>query len=359
MRTALTIAGSDSGGGAGIEADLKTFASFGVHGLVAVTAVTAQNTLEVRAIHGVPPEVVAGQIEAVVEDIGVDAAKTGMLGNGAIVRTVAEAVEKYSFPLVVDPVMVATSGRALLEEDAVEVLKNRLIPLASVVTPNVPEAERLTGIEIKGLEDARRAARFIVEELGAGAAVVKGGHLRLNEAVDVLYHNGRYREYRGPLLRGCTHGTGCSFSAAITANLALGRPLEKSVREAKRFVTMGIRYGIPLGHGPCPVNQNAWRDVPALRWRIYEELSLVMEKVGDNAILACSPPMPYGADRENVAVLRNGRITFGAPEDIFDLLLREAKKKPGTRCLLLLEGKPIFGTSAREVLERAGLESRR
>lgn len=357
MRTALTIAGSDSGGGAGIEADLKTFASFGVHGLVAVTSVTAQNTLEVRAIHDIPPEVVVSQIEAVADDIGVDAAKTGMLSNAGIIKAVAKTVKRYGFPLVVDPVMIAKSGAPLLREDAVNALVSRIIPLASVVTPNVPEAERLTGIEIKTLEDAKRAARLIVEELGAGAAVVKGGHLGLGEAVDVLYHDGRFREYRAEFVKGCTHGTGCSFSAAIAANLARGKPLEEAVGEAKRFITMGIRYGVRLGHGHCPVNQNAWRDVPALKWKVYKELDSVRSalKGSEDAVLICALPLPYGADMENIAVLRDGKITFGAPEDIADVLLRKMRERLELRCLLILDGEHVFGTSPEEVLEKAGL----
>ncbi|WP_456449871.1 bifunctional hydroxymethylpyrimidine kinase/phosphomethylpyrimidine kinase, partial [Palaeococcus sp. (in: euryarchaeotes)] len=196
MRKALTIAGSDSGGGAGIEADLKTFASFGVHGLVAITSVTAQNTQEVRAIYDISPDVVAKQIEAVADDIGVDAAKTGMLSNAEIIKAVAKTVEKYGFPLVVDPVMIAKSGAPLLREDAVEALIEYILPIATLVTPNIPEAEKLSGIEIKCGEDAKRAAKIIVKELGAGAVIVKGGHLKGHEAIDVLYYNGKFREYR-------------------------------------------------------------------------------------------------------------------------------------------------------------------
>ncbi|ADT83485.1 phosphomethylpyrimidine kinase [Thermococcus barophilus MP] len=287
VKTALTIAGSDSGGGAGIEADLKTFSAFGVHGLVAITSVTAQNTQEVRAIYDVSPEVVAKQIEAVADDIGVDAAKTGMLSSAEIIKAVAKTMEKYEFPLVVDPVMIAKSGAPLLREDAVDALLKYVIPLATLVTPNKPEAEKLSGIKIETLEDAKKAAKIIVEELGAKAAIVKGGHLNLSEAVDVLYYGGEFREYRAPFVEGCTHGTGCSFSAAITANLAKGKDLEEAIKVAKEFITMGIFYGARIGKGHCPVNQNAWIEIPAEKWRVYESLVKAvreLEKIGDRTL---------------------------------------------------------------------------
>ncbi|HID40729.1 MAG TPA: bifunctional hydroxymethylpyrimidine kinase/phosphomethylpyrimidine kinase, partial [Pyrodictium sp.] len=193
IAVALTIARSDSGGGAGIEADLKTFAALGVHGVVAITSVTAQNTLGVYAVQDIPPKIVAKQIEAVAEDMGVDAAKTGMLSSSEIIVAVASTLRRYDFPLVIDPVMVAKSGAPLLRPDAVETLVKELIPRATLVTPNKMEAEKLAGIMIKSLDDARRAARRIVEEYGAEAAIVKGGHLDGDESVDVLYYRGRYR----------------------------------------------------------------------------------------------------------------------------------------------------------------------
>ncbi|NJE06563.1 bifunctional hydroxymethylpyrimidine kinase/phosphomethylpyrimidine kinase [Thermococcus sp. M36] len=322
IRKALTIAGSDSGGGAGIEADLKTFAAFGVHGLVAITSVTAQNTQEVRAIYDISPEVVAKQIEAVAEDIGVDAAKTGMLSNADIIKAVAKTVRKYEFPLVVDPVMIAKSGAPLLREDAVEALKEKIIPFAKVVTPNRPEAEKLSGMKIESIEDARKAAKFIVEELGAEAVIVKGGHLGTSEAVDVLYYRGSFREYRKPFVDGCTHGTGCSFSAAIAANLAKGEGLEETVKVAKEFVTAGIYYGLRIGHGHCPVNQNAWIEIPAERWRTYEALNgalgelLKVEglqqyvpEVGMNFVYAL--PGIYARGKADVAGVKGRIVKFG------------------------------------------------
>ena len=319
VKTALTIAGSDSGGGAGIEADLKTFSAFGVHGLVAITSVTAQNTQEVRAIYDVSPEVVTKQIEAVADDIGVDAAKTGMLSNAEIIKAVAKVVKRYGFPLVVDPVMIAKSGAPLLREDAMDALIKYVIPLATLVTPNKPEAEKLSGIKIKTLEDAKRAAKIIVEELGAKAAIVKGGHLKMNEAVDVLYYGGKFREYRAPFVEGCTHGTGCSFSAAIAANLAKGKDLEDAVKVAKEFITMGIFYGARIGKGHCPVNQNAWIEIPAEKWRVYESLTKAvkeLERIGDRILpyvpedgmdFVYSLPRIYARETKDVAGVK-GRI---------------------------------------------------
>ncbi len=327
VRTALTIAGSDSGGGAGIEADLKTFSAFGVHGLVAVTSVTAQNTKEVTAIHDIPPEVVRRQIEAVADDIGVDAAKTGMLSNKGIIKAVSKTVKRYGFPLVVDPVMIAKSGAPLLREDAVDALIEHILPLSKLVTPNRYEAEKLSGIKIENLEDARKAAKAIAEGFGAEAVIVKGGHLGLSEAVDVLYHDGRFREYRAPFIEGCTHGTGCSFSAAITANLARGEPLEEALRTAKKFITIGIEYGARIGRGHCPVNQNAWIEIPAERWRVYSRLKTISGKFktltpkiaeylpesGVNFVYAL--PALYARSKNDIAVwISDGNVEFGASD---------------------------------------------
>ncbi|WP_457754543.1 bifunctional hydroxymethylpyrimidine kinase/phosphomethylpyrimidine kinase [Thermococcus sp.] len=323
VKTALTIAGSDSGGGAGIEADLKTFSAFGVHGLVAITSVTAQNTQEVRVIYDVSPEVVAKQIEAVADDIGVDAAKTGMLSNAGIIKAVAKTVKRYEFPLVVDPVMIAKSGAPLLREDAMDALIKYVIPLATLATPNKPEAEKLSGVKIETLEDAKKATKIIVEELGAKAAIVKGGHLNLSEAVDVLYYAGKFREYRAPFVEGCTHGTGCSFSAAITANLAKGKGLEEAIKVAKEFITMGIFYGARIGKGHCPVNQNAWIEIPAEKWRVYESLTKAikeLEKIGDRILphvpevgmdFVYALPRLYARTPKDVAGVKGRIVRFG------------------------------------------------
>jgi len=255
MRTALTIAGSDSGAGAGIQADLKTFAAHGVYGTTAITAVTAQNTRGVEGIVALSADFVTAQIEAVVGDIGVHAAKTGMLANAAIVEAVAAAVADLDIPLlVVDPVMVAKSGDRLIDDDALGAMRSELFRRAHVVTPNIPEAEVLAGITIASDDDRHEAARRIVK-LGAQAVVIKGGHLRSNDIVDLLYDSHRFHEFRGPRVAGRhTHGTGCTFAAAIASQLALGRHLAEAVPLAQEYVAGGIRHGIDMGGGHGPLN---------------------------------------------------------------------------------------------------------
>jgi hydroxymethylpyrimidine/phosphomethylpyrimidine kinase len=253
MRTALTIAGSDSGGGAGIEADLKTFAAHGVYGTAAITAVTAQNTLGVTGIHTLPAEMVTAQIEAVIGDIGADAVKIGMLATPAIVEAVAAAIAALDLPfVVVDPVMVAKSGHRLLDEEAQAALVAELVPKAYVLTPNAPEAEVLAEMRIETVDHAREAAERILA-LGPTAVVVKGGHLAGDEIVDIFFDGHRMDEIRGPRLPGrSTHGTGCTFSSAVAANLALGRPLREAVERARVYVAAAIASapGIGRGHGP-------------------------------------------------------------------------------------------------------------
>jgi hydroxymethylpyrimidine/phosphomethylpyrimidine kinase len=250
----MTIAGSDSGGGAGIQADLKTFAALGVYGTSAITAITAQNTVEVLSALELPLDMVSAQIDAVVGDIGVDGAKTGMLASSEVIEVVAGKVAEHRLnKLVVDPVMVAKSGDRLLRDDAVESLVSRLIPLASVVTPNLPEAERLVGFAVEDEESMRRAAKAIVA-LGAGAAVIKGGHAAGEESVDLLYTGKRFRRFRAKRLDSRnTHGTGCTFSAAIAAQLAKGRSVEKSVELAKVYLTRALAQGVEIGRGHGPV----------------------------------------------------------------------------------------------------------
>lgn len=256
---ALTIAGSDSGGGAGIQADLKTFAALGVHGATAITCVTAQNTHSLTAVECVRPQIVREQIRQVVEDIGVDAGKVGMLYSEEIIRAVAEEILKYRFPLVVDPVMVAKSGAPLLRPEAEEALKRYLLPLATIVTPNKFEAERLAGGKIEDLNDAKKAAKEICCSIGPQAVVIKGGHLDLDDEVyDVLYYRGEYRIFRTRRLDAkTTHGTGCSFSAAIAAFLAMGKDLSAAIERAKAFVTQAIKFGLNIGKGVGPVNPMA------------------------------------------------------------------------------------------------------
>jgi hydroxymethylpyrimidine/phosphomethylpyrimidine kinase len=263
MPSVLTIAGSDSSAGAGIQADLKTFAALGVYGTSAVTAVTAQNTRGVTAVQEMPPGIIAAQIDAVVADIRPDAVKTGMLASAPIIEVVAGKLKKHGLAnVVVDPVMVAKSGDRLLREDAVAALRDLLLPLAAVVTPNLPEAEVLVGRAIASDEDARKAAEEIVG-LGAGAAVVKGGHRPYGrpsgreaaEALDILYDGSGYREYSVPRVDTMsTHGTGCTFSSAIAAYLARGEPLAEAVGRAKEYLTEALRRAYPIGGGHGPVH---------------------------------------------------------------------------------------------------------
>ena len=254
---ALTIAGSDSGGGAGIQADLKTFHAHGVFGTSAVTAITAQNTLGVTAVHSIPLGVVRAQIEAVVSDLPPQALKSGMLATAELVEAVADAVESHGLPnFVLDPVMVATSGDRLLEADAEASLAARLLPLASVVTPNLHEAQILTGLEVRSVPEMRTAARALVE-LGAGAALVKGGHLG-GDAVDLLWDGSEERLWRKPHLdTPHTHGTGCTLSAAIAAGLARDLPLINATERAVQWVARAIASAPGLGAGHGPVNHCA------------------------------------------------------------------------------------------------------
>lgn len=255
---AMTIAGSDSGGGAGVQADLKTFAANGVYGTSILTAITAQNTQAVTAVHEIPPEVVLAQMEAVFTDIGADAVKTGMLSSSEIIEAVAEGLSRFSSaPLVVDPVMVAKSGDRLLREDAVKSLRETLLPMAAVVTPNVPEAEALAEMRIESADDARVAAKRIWEQ-GPKAVVVKGGHLA-GAAVDRLYDGEGFREFTSERVETENrHGTGCTFASAVASGLAKGMGLGEAVGSAKEFVTQGLIHSYRVGGGHSPLN-HFWR----------------------------------------------------------------------------------------------------
>ncbi len=259
MVTALTIAGSDSGGGAGIQADLKTFAALGLYGTSAITALTAQNTLAVTSVHLVPAAFVVAQIDAIADDIPIAAAKTGMLATAPIVRAVADALRRRRFPwLVVDPVMVAKSGDRLLDESAVREVRTALIPLASVITPNRMETEALTGHPVASRDDAREAARALVD-LGARAAVVKGGHFDDADVVDLLYDGRDFHEFRHARQHTAnTHGTGCTFAAAVAAHLALGHALPDAVERSVAYVAGAIAHGLAIGRGHGPLD-HFWR----------------------------------------------------------------------------------------------------
>ncbi len=253
---ALTIAGSDPSGGAGLQADLKTFHQFGVYGEAVVTLVTVQNSVRVSRVVVMPPDLVREQIAAVLEDIPPLAAKTGALGSAEVVQAVAQAAVEFRFPLVVDPVMVSKHGMPLLPEQAMNAIRDKLLPRAALITPNVPEAEALTGLKIEDLEGMKRAACRI-HEMGARAVLVKGGHLE-TEATDLLFDGAAWREFPAERVdTPNTHGTGCTYSAAIAAGLARGAALAEAVEAAKRFIDSAIRSNPGLGSGCGPVNHFA------------------------------------------------------------------------------------------------------
>jgi hydroxymethylpyrimidine/phosphomethylpyrimidine kinase len=256
MQIALTIAGSDSGGGAGIQADLRTFQRFGVFGTSVVTAITAQNTLGVTAVHVVPAAIVRAQLAALASDLPAAACKTGMLASAELVRIVADALDP-AIPYVCDPVMVATSGDRLLDLEAERVILERLIPRAAVVTPNLDEAAILAGFEVRDPASMEQAGRILLE-LGATAALIKGGHLRGLVLVDLLVTRDGIRRFEHPRIDSrSTHGTGCTLSAAITAGLAIGQPLEAAVTTALEYVHRAIASAPGLGAGHGPVNHGA------------------------------------------------------------------------------------------------------
>jgi len=256
---ALTIAGSDSGGGAGIQADIKTFQELGVFGTTAMTALTAQNTLGVHGIFDVTPEFLKQQIDAVLSDLDVQAIKTGMLFSSELIEVVAEVMKGQNIPLVVDPVMIAKGGESLLQEAAVEALKTKLLPLTTICTPNIPEAEVLTGMSINNATDIVQAAKKILA-MGVKHVVMKGGHLQGEYSVDMVFGNGGYFTMKTPRVETKdTHGTGCTFSAAITAHLANGLPVEEAIIEAKKFIHLAISTPLSIGNGHGPTNHFAYK----------------------------------------------------------------------------------------------------
>jgi len=262
LKKVLTVAGSDSGAGAGIQADLKTFAAMGVYGVSALTAITAQNTVGVTGVHAIPPEFVAKQISALFEDMEIAAVKTGMLANTGIIEAACEQFVRFNaVNIVVDPVIIATSGD-LLMDDRVEnflwAVRNRLIPLAHIVTPNIPEAEILTGREITGPEDMKAAA-IDLQSLGAPNVVIKGGHLENGDTVvDLLFDGSEFYEYTGKRVSTRnTHGTGCTFAAAVATGLALGRNIREAVRDAKNYVSYALEHSYSVGLGGGPPNHFA------------------------------------------------------------------------------------------------------
>ena len=311
MQTALTIAGVDSGGGAGISADLKTFAALGIHGTSVVTSVTAQNTKGVLDSYDIPVDFIEKQFDAVVSDIKVNCAKTGMLSSPEIVTAVAKLIRQQKLPLVIDPVMSAEAGGKLLMEEAVSVLAEELLPLATVVTPNVFEASVLSGIEIKDVKDAEKAA-VKIHELGAGAVIVTGGHL---EGTDILY-DGKITYIEGKLVKGGgTHGSGCTHSAALTAGLAKGVGLVDAAVSAKRFVENAILNGVKIGGGVAPVNPVGQVFSDAVRYsvlrKVEDAVALVREKMDSGLVaeVGCNIAMGIaGAKSEMDVAAVSGRI---------------------------------------------------
>lgn len=254
----LCIGGSDSGGGAGIQADLKAVSACGCYGMSVITALTAQNTRGVQDIYPVPPKFVARQLEAVLSDIGADAVKTGMLWTAGVVHVVAKKIKEYNISkVVVDPVIMAKGGRSLMQDKALEAIVKKLLPLAFVVTPNIPEAERLTRAKIKSVDDMKKAA-VLIHKLGAKNVLIKGGHLSGAEkagAVDILYDGDKYYEFSAPWIdTPNTHGTGCTFASALAAEIARGEDIIRAVEKAKKLVTGAIKNSLKIGAGHGPVN---------------------------------------------------------------------------------------------------------
>ncbi len=255
MPQVLTIAGSDSGGGAGIQADIKAMSANGVFAMSAITAITAQNTEEVTDVFELPTSIIAAQIDAVFDDFDVAAVKTGMLSSTAVVETVAKMLKPQEVRiLVVDPVMISKSGHQLLKPDAIETVKKQLFPLALLVTPNVHEAQLLSGIAITSLADARRAAK-VIHGFGCRHVLIKGGHLLAERATDLLYDGRYFNVFKGEFIdTPHTHGTGCTFASAIAAHLARGKSLNDAVQTAKTYLTETIRHSLAIGHGRGPTN---------------------------------------------------------------------------------------------------------
>jgi hydroxymethylpyrimidine kinase/phosphomethylpyrimidine kinase len=349
MKRILTIAGSDSGGGAGIQADLKTITLLGGYGVSVLTALTAQNTLGVQAIHEVPAPFVGKQIDSVLSDIGADAIKTGMLVNAEIVEVVAKKIKQYRVKkVVVDPVMVAKSGESLLRWDARDALLNRLIPLSMVVTPNLMEASALTGLKVRSVEEMREAAHRIYE-WGSKHVVVKGGHLK-GKAIDLLYDGEKYVELEGPRIKTKnTHGTGCTFASAIATFLARGDTVSEAVRKAKSFVTLAIQSSLTIGKGTSPTNPSAYVLREMERYRVIQELKraidvLKKEKMGYlipevSSNLGYALPGAEGIEdvaafpgriiryKDSVAILSDPE--FGASQHIANIILTVMKFDPG------------------------------
>ena len=379
MKRVLTIAGSDSGGGAGIQADLKTFSSLGVYGMSAITSITAQNTVGVQGIHDLPPEFVALQIDSVISDIGVDAAKTGMLSSSAIIDVVASKVKKYKIPnLVIDPVMYAKSGDPLLRPDARDTLINKLLPLSTLITPNISEAEFLSGIKIKGIEDMKKAGKKIKKRVGADV-LVKGGHLR-GKAVDILYTDGEFFIFESERIdTKNTHGTGCTYSAAIASELAKGYSLYDAVKSAKDFITEAIKNSIEIGKGRGPTNPIATLYRDAEKHRLLQDIESAIEKlkeakigilipeVQSNMAVALSDAkgfddvmaipcriIKYGND-----IITVSRPNFGVSRHIASIVLTAIKFDPTKKAVMNIKYSPEIISACKKLNLKIGSFNRK
>ena len=349
MPTALTIAGVDPGGGAGIAADLKTFSALGVHGTCVIASLTAQNTRGVLNSYDIPVDFIEEQFNAVVSDIKINCAKTGMLSSPEIVRTVAKFLRENRFPFVIDPVMAAEAGGELLKDDAVNVLIEELMPLCTVITPNLAEAERLSGLKITDLKDAKKAAKKI-HDVGAIAVIVTGGHLG---GTDVLF-DGEVTYIEGTLVKGGTHGSGCTHSAAITAELAKGTSLVMAAQLAKKFVERAIISSVAIGSGSAPVNQIGPIITDAQRYQVLrnvEEAVGIIEnsmtpelipEVGCNIAMAVSDaalPHDVAAIQGRIVRLRGaphavGCAAFGASSHIARIVLTAMHFDPSMKAAM-------------------------
>ncbi|MCX8207583.1 MAG: bifunctional hydroxymethylpyrimidine kinase/phosphomethylpyrimidine kinase [Methanothrix sp.] len=374
-RSVLTAGGSDSGGGAGIQADLKTFAALGVHGLSVITAVTAQNTMGVREVFPVPPEMIASQLDAISEDFDISWAKTGMLFSPDVISLVADRLSALGCFVVVDPVIAAEAGGSLIADGALPALTEKLIPVASVVTPNIFEAEALTGVKVSDMESAREAALRILD-MGARAVVITGGHLECrtaglpaNGCVDLLVTKDESTCISGRRRSGGNHGVGCTYSAALTAYLSMGMSLDEAARQAHEFAARSIEGSRPVGHGTAPVDQTAGLREDAERFRavssldhavsmLTEEMTFVelIPEVGSNIGMA----IPGARSEEDVAavegrIVRAGRkahvsgcIRFGASRHIARIVLAAMRFDPGIRAAMNIRlGEDVLSEASR------------
>ncbi|MHC1587384.1 MAG: bifunctional hydroxymethylpyrimidine kinase/phosphomethylpyrimidine kinase [Candidatus Syntropharchaeia archaeon] len=375
MTVVMSIAGSDSSGGAGIQADLKTFSALNVYGTFAITAITAQNTMGVSSVFEIPPQIVAEQIESVIYDMEVKYVKTGMLYSPEIVEVVANQIKKYGIPLVIDPVIFAERGGVLLKEEAIDVLIKKLIPLSMVITPNIQEASILSRIEIRNLKDVKEAAMKI-REFGVEAVIITGGHL---EGEDVLY-DGDFSFIKGPLIKRGTHGSGCTYSAAITAQLAKGKDLYESAIFAKRFVRNAIIGGKKVGRGNNPIDPvfNLHREVE--RNTVRENVKNAVEMIRKHEFLVsvipevgCNIGMGISAaeEREDIAAIEGrivkmegrphpvGCVEFGASDHISRVILRAMESDEKMRAAMNIRfDEKILSTCEKLGMKIASFERR-